>query len=227
MQEQKQKVKAKKTYAELLEEFSNTRKKIAVIYVPLLCEAMRDENPTMAFSEIKEKVVNDAVDQGWNYGHITRCLPSWLIEDDPHHKRQVKAYETRNQNKLKTIREKFILNTQEIPEPPAPKEREISEETDEQLTELGMARIGETGKTISALYGDITESAAALFKALTGKYYMPNEDEDLTTEYIKPTREFRRGLALDLDEKRKTTLHNWLHYTSAAIEDMIAILDKS
>jgi hypothetical protein len=227
MQETKQKKKLKKSYAELLEEFGNTQKRIAVVYIPQLCDALKEENPEMSFAEIKRKVVDDAVLQGWNEGHIIRCLPSWLIEDDPNHKRVKKNWETRHANVLKSSSEMFEKITRNIPELPQQKEREPSEEVDQQMHELGIAKFGESDKSIREIKGDITEAAAQLFKALTQKDDMPDESEDLIVDYIKPTREFRRSLSLELDETSRTTIYNWLHYTSAAIEDMLNIIKES
>jgi len=230
LQETKQKKKLKKSYAELLEEFSNTKKRIAVVYIPLLCEAMRDENPSMSYLDIKARVVSDAVTQGWNEPYVVRCLPSWVLEADPYrdykHERTLKSWESRNKNKLESLHRKVALINEEISEPPEPKQKEITEEADQQMHELGIAKFGESDKSVRELKGDITEAAAQLFKALTQKDDMPDESDDLIVDYIKPTREFRRSLSLELDETARTTIYNWLHYTNAAIEDMMQIISE-
>jgi hypothetical protein len=230
MQETKQKKKLKKSYAELLEEFKNTKKRIAVAYVPLLCEAMKDENPEMDYMEIKEKVVSDAVGDGWNEPYIIRCLPSWIVEADPkrdmHHLRALKVAEAKRNNRdleLKVLK----LAQEPFTEPPAPRVKDTSEELDQELHELGIAKFGNTDKSIRELKGRIYQSATDLFEALTDKDSPPDESDDLMVDYIKPTREFRRSLILELDEGDRTLLHNKLHYASVAIEDMLNIIKET
>ena len=74
--------------------------------------------------------------------------------------------------------------------------------------------------------GAISESAYKLFAVLTNNKSPPNDTDDLIVDYIKPSREFRRGLMLEVGEDRRIAIHNALHYASVAIEDMIEIIDE-
>ena len=116
-----------------------------------------------------------------------------------------------------------LLKTFQIP--PEPKPREFDETFYETMQELGVAPYGETGRSTMALTGDISEYAYKLFAALTNNDSPPNESDDLIVDYIKPSREFRKGLMLEVDSHRRTAIHNVLHYASVAIEAMIEIIN--
>lgn len=233
-QQQETKKKTKKSYAQLLKEAEETNKKVAAIYVRQLCEALRDENPEMSYAEIREKVFADCSAIGWGGktgSTIYHNFPSWLIEDDPHHQRQVKAWETRHANQLNSIADSAIKVQQDvknIPLPPEPKEKkeELDEEFFSTLQELGVAPYGETGKSTRELTGAISEHAYKLFAALTNNDSPPNTSSDLLVDYIRPSREFRRGLMLEVGAARRAAIHNALHYVSVALEDMIEIISE-
>ena len=61
------------------------------------------------------------------------------------------------------------------------------------MQSLGIAPYGETGKSTMELTGDISEHAYKLFEALTNNNSPPNESDDLPVDYIKPSRECRKG----------------------------------
>lgn len=233
-QQQKQdtKKKTKKSYAQLLKEAEETTKKVAAVYVRQLCEALRDENPDMSYAEIRETVFADCSAIGWGGktgSTIYHNFPSWLVEDDPNHKRVVKNWETRHANILKSSAdsaEKLKKDLKDVPLPPEPKTREVDEKFDETMHELGVAEYGETGKSTRDLTGDISEHAYKLFAALTNNNSPPNTSDDLLVDYIRPSREFRKGLMLEVDSHRRAAIHNALHYVSVAIEDMIEVIDE-
>lgn len=226
-----QKQKSTKSYAELLEEFANTKKRIAVIYIPLLCEAMRNENPDMSYMEIKEKVVGDAVEQGWNEPYIVRCLPSWIIAADPnrdyHRERVLKSWESRNKNKLKLLHQKAELINREISEPPEAKQEPGYSISEEKMDDLGFTGYGEKGKTMFSILQEIKGGAEECFRGLCDDKTMPYADEDLLVDYIKPTREYRLNIALELNKSDRADLHNVMHNLIEAAEDMIEQIEKA
>jgi hypothetical protein len=228
---QKSKTKSKKSYADLLEEFASVKKRIAVAYVPLLCEAMKDENPEMNYMDIKDKVVGDAVEQGWNEPYIVRCLPSWIVEADPkrdmHHLRALKVAESKRNNKnleLKVLK----LAQEPFTEPPQPKERESEPVNDEELHDMGMGSYGEGDNTIYGIRRDAHQYGRMFFKTLCDDNEPPvSVDEDLVRDYIKPTREFRLNVAFESNETERASLHNLMHNIIEIAEDMIDQIDKA
>jgi hypothetical protein len=223
------KKKLSKTYDELLSEVKNLFRKSASVYVPELCQALAVEHTDWSNKEIQNKVYLD-LEGFWSTHTIRDSLPSWILKPG-YVAGAKKGWETKNANKLKSSSK--ILETFEkvdLPPPPAtPKTREsedeefeeISEDMDAKLTELGMGRFGSQGKTLRSVLGDINHGLAGTFKALTETKDMPTETDDLLVDFIRPTREFRKSLALELEHKHRTQLHNWCHYASVVIEDMI------
>ncbi len=221
------KKKLSKSYEQLLAEIKDLFRKSASVYVPELCTALAVEHTDWSNRQIRDKVSLD-LEGYWVQGTIDNSLPSWIFPPGRHAGGK-KAYETRNARKLEQTH-KMLVSLEKIDLPPPPvtprekpedEEFEISEEMDAKLSEMGMGRFGSQGKTLSTVLGDINEGLARAFKSLTEARYMPTEDEDLIVDYIKPTREFRKSLALELDDKPRTYLHNWLHYTIVVAEDMI------
>lgn len=145
----------------------------------------------------------------------------------------VKNWETRHAKALKSSAEsadKLRQDMKDIPIPPEPKPiKDKEEQTDEEFNQtmqgLGVAPYGETGKSTMELTGAISEHAYKLFAALTNNDSPPNESDDLLVDYIKRSREFRKGLMLEVDKDRRTAIHNALHYVSVAIDDMIEIIN--
>jgi hypothetical protein len=221
------KKKLSKSYGELLGELKDLFQKTAAVYVPELCVALAVEHTDWSNREIQDKIYLD-LDGIWAKSTITESFPSWI-----HKPGKVaggkKAWETRNARKLAETKKIFVsLEKVDLPPPPATspakdddEEFEISEEMDAKLADMGMGRFGSQGKTLHGVLGDINLGLARAFKALTESKYMPTEDSDLIVDYIKPSREFRKSLAIELDDRRRTTLHNWLHYVTVVAEDMI------
>ena len=85
--------------------------------------ALRDENPDMPYSEIRDKVFEDCTAIGWGGktgSTIYHNFPSWLVEDDPNHKRVMKNWETRHANALKSSAETAEKLSQDIKDVPVP-----------------------------------------------------------------------------------------------------------
>jgi len=223
---QEQKQKGKKSYAQLLEEARSLQDKLAVVYVPKLCEALRDEGKT--YEEIKQQVYRDCVELGWGGktgSTIYHNFPSWLIDDDPNHKNAVKAWESRNANKAKRLAESAsLLVDVNLPPKPEPKETEIN---DEQLADIGVGSYGGNERTTFGQNNDVHEAARRLFKALSDIEPPVDASEDLFNDYIKPTREFRTSLAHELKKRERTDMHNLLHSVIEVSEDMIKELAKA
>jgi hypothetical protein len=220
------KKKLSKSYDELLGELKDLFQKTAAVYVRELCEALAVEHLDWSNREIEDKIYLD-VEGMWAKSTIKVSFPSWI-----HKPGRVagakKAWETRNARKLADTKKIFMsLEKVDLPAPPASSpakddnEFEISEEMDAKLADMGMGRFGSQGKTLHGVLGDINLGLARTFKALTESKYMPTEDSDLIVDYIKPSREFRKSLAMELDDRRRTTLHNWLHYVTVVAEDML------
>lgn len=230
-QEHAQVSKYQKEYDQKFEEIKSITSKTKQAYVPILCKIIKKGWPHYTNEEIQDKVIRDCDQKlGWNEDYIYSCIPS----DFRPQQAKVRARQKFSQEKIEKENApkieqalKYFDKITEIPikDPPQPKaepeEFEISEEMDEKLTEMGMGRFGSQGKTLRAVLGDINEGLAKAFKGLTEARYMPTENDDLIVDIIKPSREFRKSLALELDDRHRTTLHNWCHYVSVAIEDMI------
>jgi hypothetical protein len=219
---QEQKSKGKKSYDELLADMRAVWSNTGIVFIPKLCDALKEERPEFSNKQIEEKIYLDC--EGiWVRSYIHACLPSWI-----HNQKKViatkKQWEKRYANAIK-VADKISANLAQvqIPESKMP-EPENDESVDQEMHELGLAKFGETDKSIRELKGEISHYTAMLFKALTLKDIPRGDSEDLMVEYIKPSREFRRSLVLELDETDKTIIHNWLHYVSLAIEDMIEIM---
>jgi hypothetical protein len=222
--EQIQKKKLKKSYAQLLEEAKGIMSKTAAVYIPELCEALKSEQPELSNTEIKQQIELD-LEGIWKPTTILTSLPSWI-----HDQKKVQAsklgWERQNTRKVIAAK-KIIADLEKINLPEANiKQPDRTEEVDQEMHELGIAKFGDSDKSIRELKGRIYQSATDLFEALTDKETPPDESDDLIVDYIKPTREFRRSLILELDEGDRTLIHNKLHYASVAIEDMIKIISE-
>lgn len=195
---------------------------------------------------IREKIFDDwSSEQGiyskdniWNNATIKVSLPDFL-------KNPAKQTES-HLEKLARMREEKLKKKFSLSQPQKDKVKQLAEElpdsvivpeeeeeepknkwlTDEVLHELGAAPYGETGRSTSALTGDISEHAYKLFAALTNNKNPPTSSDDLLVDYIRPSREFRHGLMLEVDHRRRVEIHNVLHYVSVALEDMIDIIKE-
>jgi hypothetical protein len=232
------KKKLSKSYAQLLGELRDLVRKTGTVYVPQLCEALAVENPLMSNIEVRNRVHLD-LEGIWTRGSIETFFPSWVLRPGSVAGAK-KGWETRNARKLQTLKKiSETFEKVELPPPPAmPTPRQaasditgeefeeieetgISEEMDSKLAEIGMGRFGSQGKTLYSVLAEINGGLARVFKGLTEAKVMPTVEDDLLVDFIRPTREFRKSLALELDSRHRTTLHNWCHYASVVIEDMI------
>ena len=202
---------------------------LGYLFIPELCELLKQEHPEYTNIQIQDQVTDDCCDI-WERSSIYVYLPSWV-----HNQAKVaaakKAWETKESKKLKACKNVFTeLSSVSISEPrlPQPKERftEVDEELDKELHGLGLGKFGETNKSIRELYGDITEAAGNLFKAMSQHDIPYSDDEDLIVDHIKPTREFWRSLMLEFDEVKRTRVHNWLSYIVEMAEDRLEILKQ-
>jgi hypothetical protein len=193
---------------------------------------------------IRERIFEDwssergiySQDNIWSDATINNWLPTWLrnpIQQESNKENLRKATEIRKIQLKSSIseREKQKLDqiAEDLPDSViVPDREEETEDEKEQwnqtFQELGVAPYGETGKSTRQLTGAISESAYKLFAALTNNDTPPTKSSDLLVDYIRPTREFRRGLMLEVDPSRRAAIHNALHYASVAIEDMIEII---
>jgi hypothetical protein len=73
-------------------------------------------------------------------------------------------------------------------------------------------------------YTTIIYRARELIKALTNRKYTPTQD--VLFDLIRPTREFRKGLYLELNETERAYLWNYLGMVYYVIDDMIDIMDE-
>src|SRR5437867_4231124 len=73
-------------------------------------------------------------------------------------------------------------------------------------------------------YTTIVYRTRELIKALTNRKYTPTQD--VLFDLIRPTREFRKGLYLELNETERAYLWNYLGMVYYVIDDMIDIMDE-
>jgi len=230
---------------------TNVRKLLAAsgqTFVPQLCDALRqDWAPELSDEKIKlfpkfqniirEKIYDEwskergySEDNVWKQSSINVWFPPWLRNTNRQEGSMDVLKEARNRKKiLLDEREKQRLTQMATNLPktviiPQTKPEPIS---DEKLHDLGLGSYGDSHKTVNRIRNEIHEGIRLLFKALCDDKDLPNDGEDLLVDYIKPTREYRLGLAMEFDEAQRTNMHNKLHQVSEAIEDMIEQLDKA
>jgi hypothetical protein len=73
-------------------------------------------------------------------------------------------------------------------------------------------------------YTTIIYRTRELIKALTNRKYTPTQD--VLFDLIRPTREFRKGLYLELNQTERAYLWNYLGMVYYVIDDMIDIMDE-
>ena len=90
-------------------------------------------------------------------------------------------------------------------------------------------KYGENEDTLLTQLEKIRISAERLFKALVQKD-MPRADqkyhEDIMDTFIIPSREFRKGIVYELNERSRTILYNILASTEYAIFDTLDTIEK-
>src|SRR5580765_2478708 len=179
-------------------------------------------------------------DNIWKETTIAAWFPKWLrnpvIEES--NAENVKlateaskvARKTAISEREKNALERFATNlpkTVIIPKPKEPEEEQITEEFEEQMHGIGLGKYGESGKTYFGILQEIHEGANSCFKNLCDGKPMPSIDEDLLVDYIRPTREYRLGLAMEIDKSERVNLHNLMHNLIEAAEDMITQIAKA
>lgn len=209
--------------------------------VPTISESEIQKNKLLR-DYIREKILEDwsyesvykrSEDNIWSDATINHFFPKWLRHPSEKYTMEA-AREAKFRKKIlisEHEKQKIDKIAEELPDSViVPEEEEESEEEKQKFFEtaqdLGVAEYGETGKSTRDLTGDISENAYKLFAALTNNKNPPNERSDLLVDYIRPSREFRRGLMLEVDHRRRVAIHNALHYVSVAVEDMIEIIDE-
>lgn len=220
----------------------------AQTFIPELCQALKDDwFPTMPEKDLqnnkgirdamRDKIVNEwscdtiykrEEDNIWKESTILHFLPKWLRHPSEKYTMEA-AREAKFRKKIlisETEKKKIDQIAEELPQDVIIEEEESTGLSDETMHELGVAPYGETGKSTRDLTGDISLHAYKLFAALTNNTSPPNTSDDLLVDYIRPSREFRRGLMLEVGSNRRAAIHNALHYASVAIEDMIEIIDE-
>ena len=80
------------------------------------------------------------------------------------------------------------------------------------------------GEEKAIKYTTIIYRTRELIKALTNRKYTPTQD--VLFDLIRPTREFRKGLYLELNETERAYLWNYLGMVYYVIDDMIDIMDE-
>ncbi|MGZ5491539.1 MAG: hypothetical protein ACXWE7_12050 [Nitrososphaeraceae archaeon] len=197
--------------------------------------------------EIRSKIIsewsNDSIysnsqDNIWKESTINIYLPDWLKNPNKQTESHIEKLARMREEKLKR---KISLNQAQkqnldqiaetlsddviVPEDESAEEKaEQDQKFWETAQELGISEYGETGKSTRELTGDISLHAYKLFAALTNNKSPPNDSDDLLVDYIRPSREFRKGLMLEVDRRRRIAIHNILHYVCIASEDMIEII---
>src|SRR4030095_9191 len=231
MKMQKQEQKPKKTLDELIQELKSITKKMAVVYVPQIADAVEYEHPDWDIYKKRDFVSKSFVDNGWNEQYIDRVIREHapqLNEGNVFHHAQITRWKNqKNDEKLKASIDNFNKQTKNM-EPPEVKEREPEPMSDEELTDLGVASYGGREKSIFDIKNEIWKGARILFSALCDEKEAPyTAEEDLLVDYIKPTREYRLTLAYELDKSQRANIHNLLHSVIEASEDMIDQIDKA
>jgi len=236
---QKTKQTGKKTRQEVKEEFRKALNTTKQVFVRELAEAIRDENPQWygrenlfdeQRDEIREMIYADCEELGLNLGSVKTYIPSWL-QYEKRIQQTIKGWETRNAKTLEKLQNKFaeIAKTQ-VTEPPVPKEQEDEDDkfSDVELHEMGLGKFAGSDKPMFSIVREIHTSAGQLFKILSnGKYSPTSATEDLLVDYIKPTREYRLSIALELSKKERAVLHNQLVNVIEIAEDMVEQIDKA
>jgi hypothetical protein len=224
-----QKQKDKKSSEELIQEAKDADRKLVSIYVPLICQAIQEENPEFTLKEIQRNCVE-------------RCqkaeLPWSALYIGQHWGEFARAYEKSGKYKgisaerKSSLRKKIFNTFDKIPqpkiiEPPEEKYTPVNdEELDKELHSMQLGKFGTTGKSIREIYGDITHYANGLFETLTQKEMPYADNVDLIVDYIKPSREYWRSLMLEFDEIKRTRTHNELSFLAELIEDRLQIISE-
>lgn len=254
-QEQERKKKTTKKYDEVSKKVRKLLSATGQTFVPELCEALKEDwfaeytheqikNVKEARENIRDKIYEDwssehgkySEDNIWLDVSINHWFPDWLRNPI---RQTESAKERQERMREASLLKRISISTAQkqkledvatkLPDtviPPKPKDQ--SYEGEELDLEGGQrfTALGEKGKTASHMKGNITYHSARLFEALTEIDHLPYKDEDLIVEYIKPTRQYRKSLILELDEQSRKTVWNSLGSVEAVIQDMLDLLEE-
>lgn len=220
-----QRKKNKKSYEELLNEAREIASKTAAAFVPQMADALREENPEWTNQEIKDRIETDCYGI-WKESTIYQYLPSWL-----HNQEEVARAKKRWEKKHAEEQQALIKNInrfRELPfqEPSLPLSVGDEEEPDEYIDEPMLESYGDNEESPLTVYGKINGPMRELFKALTNKELPTSTEIDLILEYLKPTREYRKGIFYEIEKDMRTYMYNAMVYTRDALNDTLKILDE-
>jgi hypothetical protein len=230
--EQIQRKKGKKSYSQLLEEYRGLLTKSAAVYVPELAYALRAENPQWTNEHIKNTLYNDL--EGIN---TEKSIMVYLPQEfkDPRLVAQGKKARTAQlaqQNWVKQEKERALRLFQkvniQVPEPPEPYEAPPTEEEEPDLDigEPMLESYGDNVESALTLYGNINAPMRDLFRALTKKELPTSDAIDMILEYLKPSREFRKGIFYEIEHDMRISMYNAMVYTRDALNDTLRLLDE-
>ncbi|HEX7178371.1 MAG TPA: hypothetical protein VF220_01510 [Nitrososphaeraceae archaeon] len=254
-QEEQKRKKTTKRYDEVCKRIRKLLDATAQTFIPELCEALaQDWYPDLSKDEIKNNSeardkIRDKVFSEWSNerGNDTpwgeRAIRLWLADfvknpdkqtDEWHNKLIDAAAESRIARKSAIDeREKQKLDkiADSLPNsvilPPEREQESESGLTPEVAQELGVSKYGDTGKSRNQLMGAISESGYKLIAALSNNSSPPiSEEDDMMVDYIRPSKEFRKGLFLEADKRKRVEMHNLLHNVILIAENTIEIINE-
>lgn len=221
----------RKSSEELIKEAETIMGKTASVYIPQICAAVQAENPNLNLIQIQENVIYRCRNI-WTKGTIQH---SWgeFVRSYQKSGKYSKTSNLKKQEQSNQINQTFA----KIPEPKPVEEQytiiteeqedDDDEELEQELQAAGYGEFGDTGKTLKELEGDFYESTSDLFRMLTQKDISDDSDQDFLVEYLRPTREFRKGLALELTERKRTIFYNRAHSIIELLEDFMHCIDEA
>lgn len=224
----------------------------AQTFIPQLCKALRqDWYPYLSEEDIKQnkelrdsirnKIFNDWSYESlyhsgyniWSDRTVLNYLTDWLrnpIQQETTKGALEKAYEV-NQQKIaqkcaisEQEKEQIDKVATELPDTVIPEEDPKTGFSDELMHDLGVAPYGETGKSIRQLTGGMCGGLLKSIAYLTNNDTRPTTRSDILVDYIKPSREFFRGLMLEIDSKKRAEISNYLYFIIKTAEDRFEII---
>ena len=223
-----QRKKSKRTFDEIVTEIRTILSKTKAVYIREMCEALRDENPDWENKEIQRKVESTCDEFGWNQDTVYEYLPGW-IHNQTKSRAQANAWERRHKQELEQAKTKFLSLSKVALKPANISAKSYSiagdEEPDLDVGEPMLETYGENTESALTLYANINKPMRELFEALT-KRQLPNADDvDMILEYLKPSREYRKGIFYEVEQDMRASLYNAMVYTRDALNDTIKLLD--
>jgi len=225
-----QRKKSKRSYEEILDEARSISKKTIAVFIPELCQALKDEDPELSNKEIQDKVLEDC--EGiWVRTYIQHFWPDWIRNQEflkrahagqkgKQARKSSLAFEQQREDSLKQV----IKTFNRIPEPVILPEE--PEEEDNPIISTEVVGITEPEEkelpTPLELYEHGVKSAEKLWTALTNKDKLIASDTiDVLIEHIKPTRQFRLRMFKGLDQARALHYQMVLIWLDKLIQDTL------